>query len=517
MTSHRVRLTSAVAGAALLVALAPPAMAQTARGECDFDADGHPDLAIGIPNETKKGHRSGAVQVLYGTPQGPGARDELWHQDAPGVTGGNEQGDRFGEALACGDFDGDGVSDLAIGVPGEALGGAPGGAVQLLYGVAGTGLTAGRDRLLSQNTPGAAGVVERGDQFGSALVAGDFDGDGVDDLAVGVPGEGIAGRDGAGAVNVFTGRSGAPMDVTGPLWHQGAPGVKGGPEARDFFGTSLAAYDDGGGTDDLVVGVPGEAIGNDGGGAVHVFEGSANGITARDQMYSQRSPGIGGGVEDGDAFGQSLAVGDFDNDGEIDLAVGVPSEGISGVPDAGAVHVIYSEGGVLSGRDRLWHQGDRGILSSPETGEDFGATLTVGDFDADGIDDLAVGVVEEQRFGSTQAGAVHVLYGTGRGLSAARDQLVDQRTLAGGREESDFLGFSVTAADFDGDGAADLAIGVPNESLAGKRDGGMVSVVFASPGCCLTARDDVWHQNQGGIRGAIEDGDMFGTVVVASR
>lgn len=177
---------------------------------------------------------------------------------------------------------------------------------------------------------------------------------------------------------------------------------------------------------------------------------------------------------------------------------------ISGFPDAGAVQVIYSEGGVLSGRDRLWHQGDRGILSSPETGGDFGATLTVGDLDADGIDDLAVGSSRNSASGPPRRVRCTSIYGTGSGLNAARDQLLDQRTLAGGREDADFLGLSVTAAD--GDGAADLAVGVPGESLAGKRDGGMVSVVSASPGCCLTARDDVWHQDQGGAVGGIENG-----------
>ena len=84
-----------------------------------------------------------------------------------------EGSDRFGSALAAGDFNADRRADLAVGVPGETLGGAFGaGAVNVLYGSAG-GLTAAGSQLWSQATPGVAGIAEAGDFFGQTLAGAD--------------------------------------------------------------------------------------------------------------------------------------------------------------------------------------------------------------------------------------------------------------------------------------------------------------------------------------------------------
>jgi hypothetical protein len=94
------------------------------------------------------------------------------------------------------DFNNDGFDDLAIGVPNEDVNGqVNAGAVNILYGSA-SGLT-GTNQLLTQAAP------EDGDQFGVAVAKGDFNNDAVTDLAVGAPGETLAGAVGAGAVNVF--------------------------------------------------------------------------------------------------------------------------------------------------------------------------------------------------------------------------------------------------------------------------------------------------------------------------
>ncbi|GAA4104001.1 hypothetical protein GCM10022214_82880 [Actinomadura miaoliensis] len=105
-------------------------------------------------------------------------------QATPGVHGAPERFDRFGAALAAGDFDDDGVDDLAVGVPGEDDGRTPAGhsegAVQVLHGPS----MRQRAPIVSQRRPGAY------DEFGAALAAGDLDGDAVADLAIGAPGRG---------------------------------------------------------------------------------------------------------------------------------------------------------------------------------------------------------------------------------------------------------------------------------------------------------------------------------------
>ena len=152
----------------------------------DFDGDGYADLAVGAPSEDVGSIRdAGIVQVLYGSAAGPTARDQIWQQNKKGIKGKAEREDQFGAVTASGDFDGDGYADLAIGIPAEDLGGEPNaGAVQVLYGSP-SGLTA-RDQLWHQGTAGVPGANEAGDLFGLTLGVGDFDGDGRADLSIGV-------------------------------------------------------------------------------------------------------------------------------------------------------------------------------------------------------------------------------------------------------------------------------------------------------------------------------------------
>jgi hypothetical protein len=151
----------------------------------DFNNDGFADLAVGAPFEAVGARRqAGAVSVLYGSADGLTTSGAQTFTQVGGS--GAEAGDRFGNALASGDFDNDGFADLAAGAPFENVGSIlEAGAVSVLYGSAG-GLTTSGGQLFTQ--PAA---VEFFDNFGAALAAGDFDNDGVADLAVGVPFENV--------------------------------------------------------------------------------------------------------------------------------------------------------------------------------------------------------------------------------------------------------------------------------------------------------------------------------------
>lgn len=457
----------------------------------DFNNDGYPDLAIGAPGESI-GDLTGAgvVHALYGGASGLGSEgSQVWSQDTPGIPGAPETLDLFGFSLASGDFDGDGYDDLAIGSVWESVGGAgTAGAVNIIPGGPG-GLTDNGSRLFTQDTAGLEDSAESGDSCGSALAAGDFNHDGYSDLAIGCPFEDLT-ADNMGAVAVIYGSANGLGVEGNQLWHQESPGIQGVGEEGDAFGSALTTGDfNNDGYSDLAIGVPQEAVGSTAAaGAVNVIFGSMAGLTNdEDQIWTQGNGGIVDSDEEDDVFGTSLAAGDFNGDGFDDLAIGAPGETVNAAAGAGAVNVIFGAGGgLLSGGNQIWSQNSPGIGGASETDDGFGSTLSSGDFDNDGFDDLAVGVPFENIEGKapiTNTGAVNVIYGRPGGLTADEDQLFRQDIdgLEGDPDDSDGYGRSLTGADFDLDGFDDLAIGVATDLVGEVSGTGAVNVLHGAP------------------------------------
>jgi hypothetical protein len=498
----------------------PPASgAEGARrgGASDFNGDGFADLAIGVPKETIGGADNlGAVNVLYGSASGLTARgDQLWHQDAPGVPGSGEPGDLFSFALSAGDFNGDGYCDLAIGAPFEdTSGGANAGSVTLLYGSPG-GLTAAGARTITEDARGVSGAGEAGDQFAYALSAGDFDGDGFDDVAAGVQREDVGAVANAGAVVILFGSKDGVRAAGSTRWTQSAPGVADVPERGDEFGRALAAGRfDADRFDDLAVGVPLEDRSRRGGeGMAHVLRGSIAGLTPHaDLALAQGAPGMGDDAEPGDAFGEPLAAGDIDADGLDDLVIGAPTEDVSGHEDAGALNVLRgSRRGAVPASPSFWHQDAPGVPGSAGGVDGFAEALAVGDVDADGYADVAASAEFDDEAGPGASGAVGVLFGSADGLTAAGAQLWTQDSpgVPGAAEEGDHFGSALAIARFGSSPAADLAIGVHFEQVGALDHAGMIEVV---PGSSAGPSGDGargWTQDSPGILERVERRDFF--------
>jgi FG-GAP repeat len=396
------------------------------------------------------------------------------------------------------DFNNDGAADLAIGVPFEFVGAIQdAGAVNVLYGSAG-GLQGPGSQFFTQDTPGVPGSADAQDNLGSGLATGDFNRDGFADLAIGVPGEDIGTIGSAGAVIAVYGSAGGLTTTGAQLLIQAG----GATELNDAFGGDLAAGDfNHDGFADLAASVSGEDVGSVlDAGAVSVLPGSPGGLTTvGGRLFTQ----VGGAVEAEDFFGDTLATGDFDQDGFADLAAGARFEDVGTAESAGAVSVLYgSPTGLTRAGGRLFTQ----VGGAAELQDFFGTALAAGDFDQDGFADLAAGAPGEDVGSAFDAGAVSVLRGSSAGLTRAGARLFTQ--VASPVEAEDGFGAALATGDFDDDGFADLATGAPGEEFRS----GVVSVLFGSAAGLTRVGGQVFSQ----VGGAVETNDAFGGSLAAA-
>ncbi|MFM9371294.1 FG-GAP repeat protein [Streptomyces sp. Da 82-17] len=437
--TSRIRLVAATAVAAamtggLVAATAPTAMAVEAPDTdgADFNNDGYTDTAVSASRASVNGHaEAGQITAIYG-----GATDTrkvTFGQHSAGVPGSAERGDLFGADSAYGDFDGDGYDDLAVAAPGEDIGtDTDGGSVTVLWGSA-SGLSGGTTIKDPRPT--------KHDFFGAPMEAGDFDGDGRDDLAVGA-------RSGAATIDLFDGgiaRDGSPGDHYTVL-----PPIHSGEGAGPF---NLHSGDvNGDGREDLIVNGFSTA---DSYNANLWLPGSANGVTT---TGVQRLPA-----------GHITDVGDTDKDGYGDIVIGLHwDEGIDGANLGGTVHIVHGNANGPYGPHQAITQDSAGVPGTGEQGDGFGSELELGDVNGDGHLDLVVGAPEENLSGVADAGAATVLYGAadGSGITTSGARFLDQDTpgVPNSNEQQDYFGSDVHLDDLNGDGRDDVLIGAVGEN-----------------------------------------------------
>ncbi|MBA3745478.1 FG-GAP and VCBS repeat-containing protein [Sporichthya sp.] len=509
------RSTAAVAALLTLTALAGPLADPAPAAGCgtarpgDLNGDGFSDLVV---TEYGRTRLQGGIHVFYGTatglsanPAGTAPDDQFLTQDSEGVPDQSENADEWGAALAVGDFNGDRCADVAVGAPGENE---TTGAVTVLYGSPIGLLTTGA-LLLTQNSPKLPDTAEPNDRFGAALTAGDFDGDGRADLAVGAPGETLGRGFGAGTVAVLWGAPAGLGAGRAPSELRPGAGVVGGKaENGDAFGAALAAGDiTGDKRDELIVGAPGE----NGSGSIQVFPGGAAGFTKAGPAYDRSTGGIAGKPAFGDAFGAAVAAGDFNGDGKADVAAGIPGSNRS----RGAVAVLYAGTDGLTGTGaQQWVQGVGGLVGVPAAGDRFGAVLATGRMSAGKHADLAIGIPGDAVATVSNAGAVQVLLGSASGLRSTGSKLLSQDTtgVGGNATTGDRFGSALAVRQIDGTGPASLIVGSPAEGTTGTTTQrcGAFTVFRETKKGPSGAGSQFWRLGLTGVQGAPAPGVFLG-------
>jgi FG-GAP repeat protein len=362
----------------------------------------------------------------------------------------------------------------------------------------------------------------------ASKVRSDFNGDGRADLAIGVAAEDLEPIANAGAVNVIYGGTNGLRSLGNQFWSQASPGVPTDPEANGNFGAALATGNfNGDGFADLAIGVPGATVsGQSSAGLVIVLYGSRNGLTSNgSQLFDQDTEQVQDTAETSDGFGSSLAAGNFGRSGQDDLAIGVPGQDVGAAANAGVVHVLYgSITGLTANDNQLWSQDSPGMQGDgAETGDNFGSSagvtgMVAANFGKTSQADLAIGVPREDVGAVADAGAVNVLYGSPSGLSTAGSQFwtQDSPNVKDDSETGDLFGITLGAANFGKSGQADLAIGVPVESVNGIDQCGAVNVLYGGTNGLTANGNQFWNQDVPGVKdqcdpqGGGVNGDIFG-------
>jgi hypothetical protein len=399
-------------------------------------------------------------------------------ETAGGFGGALDPDDGFGSAVAAvGDLDMDGTVDLAVGAPGDDDGGSTGqqGAVWILFLQPDGSVKASQK--ISATQGGLPLALDPGDNFGTSLAGlGDFDGDGIGDLAVGAPFDDDGGADRGAVYVLLLFANGAVKSAQKISATQGAlPAVL---DNGDGFGVSVASPGDvnGDGRADLAVGAPFDDDGGTDRGAVYLLFLAANGTAASVQKLSDTAGGFPGVLANGDWFGWSVAgLGPLDSDVVPDLVVGEPADDDGGA-DRGAVWIVaLLATGAVKSAAKVSDTTPAAPSPSPtlDNQDGFGfAVAGIGDVDGDAVRDAAVGAWLDDD-GSSDAGAVWVLRLRPNGSLDGVEKIgATSGAFTGTLAASARFGAALGAlGDLDGDGLGDLAAGSPGDGDGGAFQG----------------------------------------------
>jgi hypothetical protein len=401
------------------------------------------------------------------------------------------------------DFNCDGVEDIAVADPAATVGGdAKAGLVRVVYG-GGKGTAE-----INQDLDWVPGGTEAGDLFGQAVATVDYDEDGCTDLAVGTPGENLGDAADAGMADILHGaRGGLGTGAKKNTHFQQASGNgsigASTPETGDLLGQALAAGTTADGKPFLVIGVPGEGLGDAAkAGEAFYVHGTTNVSVHQDKLN------VPGAVEANDGFGAVLAA-DANH-----VAIGAPNEDIGGDAAAGNLavfsHKLNSEGRPtpLFGLDQDLDT----VSGGAEAGDRFGAALGLAPYRPSGAASanesvLAVGSPGEaltvDGVSKAQTGGVTTFRVTASGTYTQMEGYssgTGSDDVSGTSEAGDHFGEALTVVNtapraVSTTATMKLAVGIPDEAVGTAAKSGAVHVfsLLGAPGA-----NDKWIESGDG-------------------
>ncbi|MGH3389708.1 MAG: FG-GAP-like repeat-containing protein [Actinomadura sp.] len=391
------------------------------------------------------------------------------------------------------DFNGDGYRDLAIGSPYGKVGTkTSAGFVSVIYGSS-SGLNTAKKKVFTQDSAGVPGAAEAYDHFGNSLASADFDGDGYGDLAIGAPDEDTGGGSNAGLVTILWG---TPSGLT--TFAQTIEAFE--PTSGARWGENLTTGDvEHDGTPEIFATMPGIS-------GFDFFHFSSTGAAAAGTGGARAAVRSGGAVTlprgGGDVSAQSLedvnnsflATGDVTGDGHDDVVYAFYDADWSVAAERRGFYVLpgNAEGGL-----------DGGSPIFTEAG-----SVAVGDFEADGFEDVVVGQPAVTKSG----GQVTVFKGSATGVTTAAKTSIHQDTagVPDVAASGDGLGSSLAVGDVNKDGLADLAVGGPGDNVNGVVDSGRAWVLFGSAAGLTGTGAQTVSQSTTNVPGSSEKSDRFG-------
>ncbi len=443
----------------------------------DLNGDGLADLILGDPAaDVAEGNRrdAGKVYILFGRP-GFESTYDLAKLHADIIVQGARPGDQLGSSVAVGDVNGDGRLDLIIGAMGKD--GPDGieprrrdaGAVYVIYGRPNPHkifdiLDGDQDLTVHGERPG--------DRLGYSVAAGDLNGDGIHDLMLGALDADGARNDkpNSGQVYVLFGSTSFPKSID--LARKSADFTLYGRNELDQLGNVVVSGDvNGDGFDDLIVAAhqaDGPGNGRNNSGEVYILFGKATLPISLD--LAKKAPDLHiYGAHPGDALGVSLALGDVNGDGKLDLVMGAPGhDGVKNArPDAGAVYLLFGSSLSAGTVDLTLGRADV-IIYGADPGDRLGRAVAAGKIGGPTFDDIYADLVlgadsadgpENRRL---NAGEAYLILGQNPMVSVIDLRDAPVTALFYGAQADDRLGSAAITGDLDGDGLAEVILGALN-------------------------------------------------------